>query len=90
MSAPWLVCPGACQSEPSTNGKDARFAPIGVTSNSVELDPAAYTVGDQLELRVDIADRTGTTLTCPDSDLTCAQNAGSGCIQRLTWRVEVR
>ena len=66
------------------------FAPLGITASSVELDPAAYTVGDQLELRVDIADRTGTTLTCPDSDLTCAQNAGSGCLQRLTWRVEVR
>jgi hypothetical protein len=66
------------------------FAPLGITANSVALDPAAYTVGDQLELRVDVADRNGTTLTCPDSDLTCAQNAGSGCIQRLTWRVEVR
>ena len=47
-------------------------------------------VDEVLELRVDVADRNGTTLTCPDSDLTCAQNAGSGCIQRLTWRVEVR
>lgn len=66
------------------------FAPLGVTSNSVELDPAAYTVGDQLELRVDIADRNPVTLTCPDSDLTCSVVAGSMCIQRLTWRVEVR
>ncbi len=66
------------------------FAPLGVTANAVELDPAAYTVGDELELRVDIADRNLTQLTCPDSDLTCSVVAGSMCIQRLTWRVEIR
>jgi hypothetical protein len=66
------------------------FAPLGVTGNGVVLDPGAYTVGDELELRVDITDRTDTQLTCPDSDLTCAVVAGSSCIQRLTWRVEVR
>jgi hypothetical protein len=66
------------------------FSPLGVTGNAVELDPAAYTVGDQLELRVDITDRNNTMLTCPDSDLTCAVVAGSTCFQRLTWRVEVR
>ena len=66
------------------------FADLGVVANSVQLDPASYTVGDQLELRVEIADRNGTTLTCPDDALTCAEDSTSMCIQRLTWRVEIR
>ena len=66
------------------------FTPLGVSGNSVELDPAAYAIGDQLELRVDIADRLARPLSCPASDLTCAVVSGSSCIQRLTWRVEVR
>jgi len=66
------------------------FADLHVGTNSVELDPAAFTPGDDLELRVDITDRVARTLTCATDDLTCAVVAGSSCIQRLTWRVEIR
>lgn len=66
------------------------FADLHVAGNSVELDPATYTPGDDLELRVDITDRVSRSLTCAVDDLTCAVVAGSSCIQRLTWRVEIR
>ena len=57
------------------------FASLGIVANSVVLDPAAYTVGDQLELRVDIADRNGTTLT---SSMPRTWNRG---ISPLFWNV---
>jgi hypothetical protein len=62
---------------------------LGVTSNSVALDPANYQPGDIVELRVEIADRVPRTLTCADANPTCSVNTDA-CIQRLTWRVEVR
>lgn len=62
----------------------------GVTGASVALDPAVYTPGEVLELRVEIADRTATPLTCADADPTCSVTSNPSCIQRLTWRVEVQ
>lgn len=64
--------------------------PFGAT-NSVDLDPAAYPPGSVLELRVEITDRESPArpLTCTDAEPTCSLTADS-CIQRQTWRVEVR
>ena len=64
--------------------------PLAVVGNSVALDPASYTPGDVLELRVEIQDRNHFTLPCPDSDATCEVVTGSGCFQRLTWKVQVQ
>jgi hypothetical protein len=63
--------------------------PMSVIGNSVALDPAAYTPGDVLELRVEIADRNATPITCADSAPTCSAKSNN-CIQRLTWRIEVQ
>jgi hypothetical protein len=63
----------------------------GVSGNSVALDPASYQLGDIVELRVEIADRNNTPITCADANATCAVDATApSCIQRQTWRVEVR
>lgn len=67
---------------------------LGVTSNHVSLDPNSYAPGDVLELRVEIADRemiaNGTQVNCSDASPTCSIISDNNCLQRLTWRVEVR
>ncbi|HEX5059139.1 MAG TPA: hypothetical protein VFV99_07250 [Kofleriaceae bacterium] len=62
----------------------------GVTGNSVALDPASYQPGDILELRVEIADRVPRQIMCADSNATCSVISDNSCLQRQTWRVEVR
>jgi len=62
----------------------------GVTGNRVSVNPASYQPGDVLELRVEIADRTNTAITCADASATCSVIADNSCLQRQTWRVEVR
>ncbi len=64
--------------------------PLSIVGNSVPIDPASYTPGDILELRVEIADRNATPIPCPDSDPTCSVISDPTCIQRLTWRIEVQ
>jgi len=61
-----------------------------VTGNSVALDPASHQPGDILELRVEIADRVPRTIMCADANATCSVSTDTSCIQRQTWRVEVR
>lgn len=63
---------------------------LGVTGNAAALDPASYTPGDIIELRVEITDRNNVSpqLQCSD-DPTCSVISDASCIQRLTWRVEV-
>ena len=61
----------------------------GVTGNSVALDPAAYSPGDIVELRVEIQDRQHHA-TCNDDNPTCSIIGDPSCTQRLTWRVEVQ
>lgn len=64
--------------------------PLAVFGNSVAIDPASYTPGDTLELRVEIQDRVPRTLQCPDSDADCEVVSGSGCFQRVTWKVQIQ
>jgi hypothetical protein len=66
------------------------FQSLAITGNSVALDPASYTPGDQLALRVEIQDRNHTPVNCPATDPTCSVISDPSCIQRLTWLVEVR
>jgi hypothetical protein len=66
-------------------------APLtGVTGNRVSINPAAYQPGDIVELRVEIADRNNTAIMCADSSPTCSVITDNNCLQRQTWRVEVR
>ncbi len=64
----------------------------GVTGNRVALDPASYLPGDIIEVRVEIADREAVNrpITCADANPTCSVISDNACLQRQTWRVEVR
>jgi hypothetical protein len=62
----------------------------GVSGNSVALDPASFQPGDIVELRVEINDRKNRILTCADANATCSVISDNSCLQRQTWRVEVR
>lgn len=63
--------------------------PFG-TTNHASLDPSNYAPGDILELRVEIADRKALPITCDQASPTCSVISDNACLQRLTWRVEVR
>jgi hypothetical protein len=70
---------------PATGGA---FQPLGASASSVDLDPASYAPGDLVDLRVEVADRIPRS-TCSESEPTCSLNS-DGCLQRVTWSVEVR
>jgi hypothetical protein len=78
----WSLLPPGASARQSLNN----------TSNHVALDPGNYRAGDVLELRVEIADRKSPErpITCADSSPTCSVISDNSCLQRLTWRVEVR
>lgn len=61
--------------------------PIQVDGNGVDIDPAAWTPGDPLELRVEAVDQVDRPL-CDAAMATCELVAG--CFQRQTWSLEVR
>lgn len=71
-------------------GQATHAAISGAIGNSLAVDPASYTPGDIIEVRAEIFDRTNDTLLCPDVDPTCSVISLPTCIQRQTWRVEVR
>lgn len=75
-----ILPPGAAQRQPLA----------GATANLIDFDPAAFTPGDIVELRVEIFDRQATPLPCDDAAATCSITSSRTCIQRQTWRVEVR
>lgn len=53
------------------------------------LDPSAYAPGDVLRVRVEIDDRQGRSIVCAEQAPTCSIT-GTGCLQRVTWELEVR
>jgi hypothetical protein len=63
---------------------------LSTTGNAVALDPASYQPGDIVELRVEIEDRNDTPVSCAENLATCSVISNNTCIQRQTWRVEVR
>jgi hypothetical protein len=71
-------------------GATEREVLTGATGNRVQFDPAAYHPGDIVELRVEIFDRSHTVLPCADGAATCSIDSAPSCLQRQTWRVEVR
>ena len=62
----------------------------GATGNTLAFDPAAYALGDLVEIRVQIYDRSATPISCADTEQACSVISQPACIQRQTWRVEVR
>ena len=71
-------------------GSPTHVVVAGASGNSLGLDPDNYTPGDIVEVRVEIFDRKNTPIPCPDSDATCSTISQPSCLQRQTWRVEVR
>jgi len=71
-------------------GSSTHAEVTGASGNSFALDPASYTPGDIVEVRVEIFDRKNTPINCPDGDATCSTISVPTCLQRQTWRVEVR
>jgi hypothetical protein len=71
-------------------GAAARTLVPGATGSSFAFDPAAFTPGDVVELRVEAFDHLRTRVDCPDDQPTCAVTSEASCVQRQTWRVEIR
>jgi len=53
------------------------------------LVPSHYAPGAQVEIRVEVSDRVARTLPCDAAAPTCSIG-GDGCLQRFTWRAEIR
>ncbi|HEU0036065.1 MAG TPA: hypothetical protein VFQ53_35880 [Kofleriaceae bacterium] len=72
------------------NGAAPRETLVGATGNSVAVDPASYPPGTVLELRVEVFDRRAIAIPCADDVQECSVISDPSCIQRETWRMEVR
>lgn len=59
----------------------------GAVGHAAELDPSTLQAGEQIELRVEVADRIARSL-CAASAASCA--LAENCVQRQTWKMEVR
>jgi hypothetical protein len=71
-------------------GAATRQLLVGATGNAIDFDPAAFTPGQLVELRVEVFDRNHAAIACPDDAPTCVSDARPACTQRQTWRLEVR
>ncbi len=71
-------------------GAPAHTLVNNATASTFNFDPAGYTPGDIVEIRVQIYDRENTAMNCLPTDPTCSVISQPTCIQRQTWRVEVR
>lgn len=70
---------------------DGVRAPIrGHALSGYVIDPGAYAPGDTLSLRVEIEDRSGLDVNCEQDQPTCALSGDQTCLQRMTWRIEIR
>ena len=69
------------------------FVTIG-TGAAVDFDPATFAPGDRVELRVEVADRTGRwpaqAPACTVDAASCSVEPPASCVQRRTWLVEAR
>jgi hypothetical protein len=63
------------------------FAPTGGDVNEHLVDAAVFDPGQELRLRVEVADRAYTP-ECPNDEDTCS--AQGNCLQRATWKVRVQ
>jgi hypothetical protein len=71
----------------ATPASGGALEPLAVDGNGVTLDPAGWSPGDLLELRVEAVDREDRPL-CDSTMASCELVAG--CFQRQTWAMEVR
>lgn len=66
----------------------AAFTPVDDVA-AIELDPRRFAPGDRLDVRVELDDRRGRGVGCDVDAPTCSLTLDA-CLQRQTWRVEVR
>jgi hypothetical protein len=71
-------------------GASVREPLAGATGSSIDFDPEAFTPGDIVELRVEIFDRNQFAIPCVDDAPTCSVISQAACLQRQTWRLEIR
>lgn len=70
---------------------DGALRPIrGHTLAGYTLDPGAYAPGDTLYLRVEIEDRNRFEVSCEQDQPTCTITGDDACLQRMTWRIDIR
>ena len=70
---------------------DDALLPIrGHALSGYTIDPGAYAPGDSLQLRVEIEDRNGFEVSCGQDQPTCSIAGDSACLQRMTWRIDIR
>jgi hypothetical protein len=75
----------------ATPYSEGALRPIrGHVLSGYALDPAAYAPGDELRLRVEIQDREPRAVSCDPQQPTCAISGDSACLQRVTWRIQIR
>lgn len=67
----------------------AAFDEVDADVAAIELDPANHAPGDRLDVRVELDDRRRRTIGCAADAPTCSISLDE-CLQRQTWRVEVR
>lgn len=66
------------------------FDSVGGNAPSFTIDPAQYSPGDAIDLRVEALDRVPEhEPVCAASEPTCSVDSDQ-CLQRLTWRIEIR
>jgi len=72
-------------------GPDGNFDVVGEGADaSFALDPADYAPGDVVDLRVEVLDRVERTLPCAEEQATCSIGDDPACLQRVTWKAEIR
>jgi len=54
------------------------------------VDPTAFAPGDEVELRVEVADRIEREIPCAVDQPTCSVIGDPSCLQRVTWGIEIR
>lgn len=67
----------------------AAFTEVDADVAALELDPARFAPGDRLDVRVELDDRRRREIGCDVDAPTCSLTLDT-CLQRQTWRVEVR
>ncbi len=66
-----------------------QLTPLVRSLSSLTIDPAEYTPGEVLTIRVEAFDRLNEPVACPTSEPGCAAD-NNECNQRMTWKAVIR
>jgi hypothetical protein len=69
-------------------GSESEFLPLtNYSQPTFRIPGQAFVQGDEVQVRVEVTDRSSTAVACPVNSDLCEQIMASGCSQRLTWKV---